>query len=118
MSITYGFKTHKAEHIGGWTSGVPNPDDDGIWFYIDLHDADSTAQIHTQPITANVLLGGMNVQLLILEGEQTKRVSGAIWKIIMAHGAEERPHGRETVANLEVEPTENNAAGSLRAAKP
>src|SRR3989344_3221744 len=51
LKICYDYKTHKATHAGGWTAGVPNPDDDGIWFYIDFHDPQSTAQIHTQPVT-------------------------------------------------------------------
>ena len=38
LSISYEYHTHPAQHRGGWTSGVPNPDDDGIWFYIDFHD--------------------------------------------------------------------------------
>src|SRR2546430_2279464 len=48
LTLTYDFHTHAPEARGGWTSGVPNPDADGLWFYIDLHDADSTAEIHTQ----------------------------------------------------------------------
>src|SRR5439155_16106696 len=47
--ISYQYHTHKFKGGGGWTAGVPNPDDDGVWFHIDFHDANSTAQIHTQP---------------------------------------------------------------------
>src|SRR5262245_52945003 len=49
-SISYAFHTHAPERAGGWTSGVPNPDADGIWFYIDLHNPSSRLQIHTQPV--------------------------------------------------------------------
>ena len=70
----------------GWAGGVPNPDSDGIWFYVDLHDADSQAQIHTQPVTANLCLGKKRVSFLILEGEGTNSVAGRIHAILTAHG--------------------------------
>jgi hypothetical protein len=90
LSITYDFKTHSPERRGGWRSGVPSPDADGIWFYIDFHDPDSTAQIHTQPVAAEVFLGDKKVSFLILEGAETKHVAGAIWRILESHGAKER----------------------------
>lgn len=92
--ITYGFHTHAPERSGGWTSGVPNPDSDGIWFYIDFHDPDSTAQIHTQPVIAAQCLGNKRISFLILEGDATRQVSGAIERILQAHGAGRcgRPH--------------------------
>src|SRR5437016_7607018 len=49
LTIDYAYRTHRAEHRGGWTAGVPNPNDDGVWFFIDFHAPDSTAEIHTQP---------------------------------------------------------------------
>jgi hypothetical protein len=36
--IDYAWHTHAAARTGGWTSGVPAPDADGIWLYIDVHD--------------------------------------------------------------------------------
>jgi len=84
--ITYQFHTHPAPRSGGWTSGVPNPDNDGLWFYIDFHDADSTLQIHTQPITAVQCLGEKRVSFLIMEGDATRRVEGTIEKILRDHG--------------------------------
>ena len=50
LKISYGYRTHDPEHRGGWTAAVPNPDPDGIWFYIDFHDPKSMRQIHTQPV--------------------------------------------------------------------
>jgi hypothetical protein len=50
LKMSYGYRTHGAERGGGWSGAVPNPNPDGIWFYIDLHDPDSKAQIHTQPV--------------------------------------------------------------------
>ena len=89
QKVSYGYRTHRAEHAGGWTSGVPNPDPDGIWFHIDVHDPKSTDQIHTQPMTAPVCFGKDKVSFLILEGTGTKSVSGEIWKILEKHGAKQ-----------------------------
>ncbi|NTW67625.1 MAG: hypothetical protein HGB21_15170, partial [Nitrospirae bacterium] len=47
--IAYQFHTHRASHNGGWTSGVPNPDADGIWFYIDFHAPASESQYTVPP---------------------------------------------------------------------
>jgi len=85
-SITYSYHTHRAEHRGGWTAQVPNPDDDGVWFYIDVHAPDSAAQIHTQPVTLPLCLGEKRVSFLILEGKNTKPVGGAIFSALASHG--------------------------------
>ncbi|MEW6732830.1 MAG: hypothetical protein AB1489_16010 [Acidobacteriota bacterium] len=87
LVITYAYHTHEAERRGGWTSGVPNPDDDGIWFYIDFHAPDSQAQIHTQPVTTKICLEEKRVSFLILEGKKTKSLYGEIWSILKSHGA-------------------------------
>jgi hypothetical protein len=88
LRIEYEFRTHRPERGGGWTAGVPNPDDDGIWFYIDVHDRNSMAQIHTQPITAPLCFDGKRVSFLILEGASTRRASGDIWKVLERNGAQ------------------------------
>ena len=88
LRITYGFRTHRSERSGGWVSGVPNPDPDGIWFYIDLHDPDSTAQIHTQPFTGPPLaFDNKIVSFLILEGAETQSIRDEILSILKCHGA-------------------------------
>lgn len=88
LKIDYSYHTHKPERSGGWTSGVPNPDPDGIWFYVDLHDQDSTAQIHTQPKTGiSLRIGDKMVCFLILEGTTTKSVEGKILSILERNGA-------------------------------
>ena len=87
LSIEYAYHTHPARHRGGWTSGVPNPDDDGIWFYIDFHDSDSTAQIHTQPVVRKMCIGKKIAFLLILEGKNTKPLQDTIWEILEEYGA-------------------------------
>jgi hypothetical protein len=89
LALTYGYHTHQAQHPGGWTSEVPNPDDDGIWFYVDFHEPDSSAQIHTQPMVANLCLADKRVSFLILEGKNTKPVAGRIGKILTKYGVKQ-----------------------------
>ncbi len=87
LTLSYGFHTHRATQRGGWTAGVPNPDDDGVWFHLDFHDEESQAQIHTQPCVPSATLGDKIVWLLILEGAKTKPLAGRIWAILERHGA-------------------------------
>lgn len=96
LTISYAYRTHAPERRGGWTSGVPNPDDDGIWFHLDLHDRDSQAQIHTQPVTPKWCLAEKRISFLILEGAKTKPLAGRVWSILARHGARrcEDPPGR------------------------
>jgi len=102
LVIGYAFHTHRPQRRAGWTSGVPNPDDDGIWFHIDLHDPDSQAQIHTQPVTfTKAKLGKKIAFLLMLEGGKVKSAEGRIWEIIQdvakratASAGEQRPSAR------------------------
>jgi hypothetical protein len=97
LTISYAYRTHKARHPGGWTSGVPNPDEDGIWFHIDFHDPASAAQIHTQPMTIRPhCLSDMRVGFLLLEGPGTTSVNAALWGILKKHGvAQCRPNAGE-----------------------
>ncbi len=86
LKIDYGHKTHRSTRRGGWTAGVPNPDADGIWFYIDIHDPSSTAQIHTQPAVERLYLRDKLVMLLILEGDKTEKLVSALRDILTRHG--------------------------------
>jgi hypothetical protein len=86
LVIEYAYHTHQARHQGGWTSGVPNPDDDGVWFYVDFHDLESRAQIHTQPVTRNLCFAEKRVSFLILEGKNAKPLAGRIGNILKRHG--------------------------------
>ena len=88
LQISYDFHTHRPQGRAGWTSGVPHPDDDGLWFYLDFHDQGSMAQIHTQPVVPKGTLGGKVVMLLILEGAATRPLAARIWKILKEHGAQ------------------------------
>jgi hypothetical protein len=90
--ISYGYHTHKSTGRGGWTSGVPNPDEDGIWFYIDFHSPGSTLQIHTQPAAIPYCVGAMRLSFLSLEGTKTESAEGAIWNILKKHGATRCDH--------------------------
>lgn len=92
-TITYRFNTHRATTRGGWSSGVPHPDPDGVWFYIGIYDPngpEAHSQIHTQPIVSNWWLGSRKVMFLILEGEKTTRAAGALLKILERHGMQTR----------------------------
>lgn len=90
--IVYAFRTHRARHSGGWTSGVPNPDPDGVWFHIDLHDPESSAQIHTQPIAPDFgRIDGKVVWFLLLEGTHTKSLAGEMASILNGLGAHSDP---------------------------
>jgi hypothetical protein len=86
LKITYGYHTHAPKPSGGWSSGVPHPDPDGIWFYIDFHEPNSQAGIHTQPVTAPLFIGGKKVSYLILEGEKTRALNGDLFRILSENG--------------------------------
>lgn len=86
LIITYDYHTHRSQIRGGWRRQVPEPDDDGLWFYIDLHDPASTAQIHTQPVMQPYCFEDKQLSFLILEGKKTKPVSDEIWAILKQHG--------------------------------
>ena len=81
--ISYGYHTHKSTGRSGWTSGVPNPDEDGIR---------SPLQIHTQPAAIPYCVGAMRLSFLSLEGTKTESAEGAIWNILKKHGATRSDH--------------------------
>jgi len=90
LAISYAYRTHRARHAGGWTAGVPNPDEEGVWFHIDFHDPASTSQLHTQPaLRTPQCLGNKRVGFLILEGPRTRPLSGAIWQVLRKYGVVE-----------------------------
>ncbi len=87
LAIDYAYHTHRhTGPKGGWVAHAPNPDDDGVWLYIDFHDPDSAAQIHTQPATPATCFGEKRATFLILEGKQTKPLGERIKAILDAHG--------------------------------
>ena len=92
-TIRYQHKTHPPARTGGWSSGVPHPDADGIWFYIGIYDPNGPAaesQIHTQPVVPNWWIGTRKVMFLILEGDKTTPAAAAITKILERHGMQTR----------------------------
>jgi hypothetical protein len=88
LAITYAHHTHAPAQRGGWTAGVPSPDDDGVWLYLDFHDPASSAQLHTQPVVPHLHRGAMRVLLLLREGSRTKSLHGALLGILARHGVE------------------------------
>ncbi|MFO0552060.1 MAG: hypothetical protein U0271_26980 [Polyangiaceae bacterium] len=87
LVITYDYHTHRSTGLGGWTAAVPNPDPDGIWLYIDIHDAFSEAQIHTQPMVPVYDVGGRQVLfMLVLEGSQVPSCAQKLQEILASYG--------------------------------
>jgi hypothetical protein len=92
LVIDYGYRTYRPQRndgrpLGGWTAQVPNPYADGVWFYVNFHDPESTAQIDTQPMVSRPCLGAKRITFLILEGTSTKPLAGRIRAILERHGA-------------------------------
>ena len=96
LIISYEYHTHIYQ-IGGssrsnpWTGSRarawPEPDDDGVWFYIDFHDPTSDSQIDSQPIDPQDCF----VQFLILQGKKTNPIADEIRKILERHGVKPCP---------------------------
>lgn len=86
LTIDYEYSTHAATQPGGWRSAVPSPNGDGIWLHIDFHDPDSQRMIHTQPVVQRYRYLDKSTQLLLLEGEQTKKIGAEILRIFREHG--------------------------------
>lgn len=92
--IGYAYHTHDPPHIGGWESTVPNPDPDGVWFYIGVWDpsdpAQASLQLNTQPGTPSWWIGKRRVTFVILEGERTTRIAHQLLAILKHHEMTER----------------------------
>lgn len=86
LRISYAYLTERAAPTGGWMSGVPHPTDHGVWFHIDIHNADSKAQIHTQPVVTRFRLRDRRVLFLLLDGAKTKSLYAPLTRILLAHG--------------------------------
>jgi len=85
LVIRYAFHTHRGSG-GGWSGAVPNPDPDGVWFYIDFHDPASPRQIHTQPARQRRTLRRWAVMLLVLDGTDVPPLAPALDAILREHG--------------------------------
>lgn len=87
MTISYGAHTHAPRPSGGWTAGVPEPDEDGVWFSIDLHDPRSTLELHTQPMVGERhCFRGLELSFLLREGRATRSLNAPLWGILKKHG--------------------------------
>ena len=62
-----------------------------MWFYIDFHEPNSTAQIHTQPVVPPLFFWDKKVMFLILEGKRTKELAGVLREILLRHGVTTEP---------------------------
>jgi hypothetical protein len=88
LRITYAYRTESPPRTGGWTSGVPSPVEGGVWFLIDFYDADSKAELHTQPVVPRYRFGEKRVMLLLREGAGTKPLHGALVGVLLEHGVQ------------------------------
>ncbi|HOX47117.1 MAG TPA: hypothetical protein PK668_26220 [Myxococcota bacterium] len=85
--LSYAHKTHEPTHRGGWTSGFPAPDRDGLAFHIHLYLRDEEAgQIDTQPVMPPWRLAGHRVTFLLLEGEEGPSAQARIYQLLRLHG--------------------------------
>jgi len=85
--ISYEYKTHPPAHVAGWRGTVPDPKNEGVWFYIDFHDPRSNSQIHTQPFMEYTMFyHNKKVMFLVLEGNKTKKITDTLWNILIDKG--------------------------------
>jgi hypothetical protein len=84
--LDYGYHTHPPARRGGWAGAVPNPDPDGVWLYIDIHDPASMSQIHTQPVVPKLRVGDKLLMMLILEGDRVPSCAGKLWAVLGKYG--------------------------------
>ena len=86
LRIDYAYHTHRSTLRAGWAAGAPEPDDDGIWFFIDFYDPGSGGQIDTQPVLPPLCLWEKRVTFLILEGKKTTSAAKRLRSILSSHG--------------------------------
>lgn len=101
--IDYEYHTHAPRGRARWAGAVPNPDADGVWFFIDFHRPDSRRQIDTQPVVPPYCFGDKLVLFLISEGEKTKSVADAVWQVLKQQGVKYCPEG---LAAAELKPSD------------
>lgn len=86
LVITYQHRVGPPGGRGGWVAGLPQPEPDGIWLYLDFHDRGSTAQIHTQPVVPERRRGDKRVMVLLVEGARARSLAPALEDILRRHG--------------------------------
>ena len=89
-TIDYEFHTHEPQTAGGWSSAVPAPDRDGIWFYIGVWDpldrSEAQSQINTQPVMPHWQIGERRVTFLVRDGDPSGRAAEALHAVLKRHG--------------------------------
>ena len=86
LAIDYAYHASLRRPVGRMGGARAESDDDGVWLYIDFHDPDSAAQIHTQPVAPAICFGEKRATFLLLEGKQTKPLGERIKAILDARG--------------------------------
>lgn len=89
LRIDYQYKTHR-KYGGGWQSGVPNPDEDGIWFHIDFHSFYEHNQFYTQKLRGDSY-GFLDKEFSyeILEGSKVRSIDKELYSIFKKKGIKE-----------------------------
>ena len=104
-SISYDHKTHQAAQRGGWTAGFPEPNSDGIAFYINLYDRPEQAgQADTQPVMPPWRIGKYKVTFLLLDGDKVPTVRTPIHNRLrlLGMGTEGQPDKYGTITSKKV----------------
>ena len=86
LIIDYNYHTRWYHTRHGSRALVPEPDDDGVVFYIDFHDPASRSQNDNQPGDPQDCFEDKEVQFRILQGQKTNPVADEIRKILERHG--------------------------------
>ena len=88
--IEYEYKCRLSTNNVGWISQVPNPDPNGLWFYISLWDEndpnENFSQINTQTVIPIWYIKNKRVTYLILQGKNTKSLNIEVLKILKKYG--------------------------------
>ncbi|MGC4092756.1 MAG: hypothetical protein QM756_33715 [Polyangiaceae bacterium] len=89
--ISYGYRTHPSTARGGWARATPEPDPDGVWFYVGAWDPEGPerhSQIDTQAGFSTYRFGRQHLTVLIKDC-QKQPLRGALWKVLRRHGVEQ-----------------------------
>lgn len=92
-----------AYHVGapaggaGYAGGIPVPQDDGVWFHLELYDPtgpNAMSQVNSQPVLPPWWIGARRVTWLARSGARATVVDGktleqAVWEVVRSAGLRE-----------------------------
>jgi hypothetical protein len=63
------------------------PEEDGLWFHIDIYSVDGHGPKDAEPVILKMCFGPKKrVQFLVLEGPKANPVSATLFSILRSHG--------------------------------